>query len=139
MASALNRYNLGLFKSGTYIPAINDLGSITQANPALVTTVADHNYVVNQQVQFFIPPQWGMTQLDTQKGYVLSIPASDQFTVNINTSNYNAFVTPTSPAYVVIDPAQVSGIGGQNTGTLAPGGVLPLPQTVPGAYENQAP
>ncbi len=139
MASPLNPYNLGLFNSGTYTPAINNLDAVTQANPALVTTEDDHNYVVNQQVQFFIPPQWGMRQLNTLKGYVVTIPTTTTFTVNINTSQFDAFVVPSPPATVVINPAQVSGIGGYNYGQSAPGGVLPLPQTIPGAFENQPP
>ncbi len=139
MASPLNRYNLGLFNSGTYTPAINDLEDVSQSNPALVTTSEEHNYVINQQVQFFIPPQWGMRQLNKLKGYILSIPSENEFVVNINTSQFDAFVIPTPPAFVVIDPAQVAGIGDANTGTVAPGGILPLPQTIPGAYQNHVP
>jgi hypothetical protein len=139
MSSPLNPYNLGLFNSGTYTPAINDLDAITQANPALVTTVDDHNYVINQQVQFFIPPQWGMRQLNQLKGYVQTIPESDEFTVNIDTSQFDAFVVPSVAPPEVINPAQVAGIGSYNYGTVGPGGVLPLPQTIPGAYENHPP
>jgi len=139
MANPLNRYNLGLFNSGTYTPPIRDIEEITQANPALVTTVLDHHYVINQLVQFFIPPQWGMRQLDAIKGYILSIPQSDQFTVSIDTSQFDAFIVPVPPQFVVINPAQVSGIGENNYGELAPGGELPLPQTIPGAFINHRP
>lgn len=139
MNSPLNRYNLGLFNSGTYTPAVNDLEAVTQTNPALVTTVEDHNYVVNQEVQFFIPPDWGMRQLDKLKGIVLSIPSPKTFTVNINTSSFDAFIVPSPPSYVVISPAQVTGIGDYNYGELAPGGILPIPLTVPGAFLNHPP
>lgn len=139
MGSPLNRYNFGLFNSGTYTPFICDISNVTQAIAPLVTTAVDHGFVVGQQVQFFIPPQWGMRQLNGLKGYVTTIPAADEFTTNINTLNFDAFVTPTPPAYVVIDPAQVAGIGDINTGQSFPGGVPPNPNTVPGSYQNQAP
>ena len=139
MTTVLNRYNLGLFNSGTYTPAINNLSAVTQANPALITTSVAHNYVFGQQVQFFIPSQWGMRQLNGLKGYVLSVPAPTEFTVGIDASNFDAFVVPSTPTYVVIDPAQVAGIGDFNTGQSSPGGILPNPNTVLGALENQAP
>jgi len=139
MASPLNRFNLGLFNSGTYTPAIQELDDISQSNPALVTTVDEHDYVINQQVQFFIPPQWGMRQLNQLKGYILTIPNPDEFTVGIDTSQFDAFVIPSPPAFVVIDPAQVVGIGDANFGQSSPGGVVPLPLTIPGAYENHPP
>lgn len=139
MASPLNRYNLGLFNSGTYTPALHELEDVSQSNPALVTTTDDHDYVVNQQVQFFIPPQWGMRQLNQLKGYVLTIPNPDEFTVTIDTSQFDAFITPTPPSFVVIDTAAVVGIGDANYGQSSPGGVVPLPQTIPGAYQNHRP
>lgn len=139
MASPLNRYNLGLFNSGTYTPAIHNLEDVSRSNPALVTTTEDHEYVINQQVQFFIPKQWGMRQLNLVKGYVLTIPNPDEFTVNINTTNFDAFTIPTTPDFVVIDDATVVGIGDANYGQSSPGGVVPLPQTIPGAYQNHRP
>ena len=139
MGSPLTRYNLGLFNSGTYTPFICNLSAVTTSNPALVTTSITHSFVIGNEVQFFIPPQWGMRQLDQLTGYVLSIPAPNQFTVSIDTTFFDAFVIPTSPPFVVIEPAQVAGIGDSNTGQSAPGGVLPVPNTVPGAFENHPP
>lgn len=139
MASPLNRYNLGLFNSGTYSPIICDISTITNANPCTVTTNSIHSFVVGNEVQFFIPQEWGMTQLSNETGYVLSVITPTQFTVNIDTTLFNAFVTPTPPPFVVINTAQVAGIGDSNTGQLAPGGVLPVPNTVPGAFENHFP
>lgn len=139
MASPLNRYNLGLFNSGTYSPIISDVSDISRNYPALVTTSNNHSFVVGNEVQFFIPQEWGMTQLSGQTGFVLSIPSTTEFTVNIDTTQFNAFVTPSPSSIVVINPAQVAGIGDSNTGQLAPGGVLPVPNTVSGAFKNQFP
>lgn len=139
MGTSLDRYNFGLFDSGTYTPSICDIAAITQSVQALVTTSIDHTFVIGQEVQFFIPPQWGMIQLNKLKGYVLTIPDTDQFTVDIDTLFFDAFVVPSTPPYVVIDPAQVAGIGDYNYGKLSPGGVVQLPLTIPGAFQNFPP
>jgi len=139
MSSPYTRYNLGLFNSGTYTPTIVNITNITQSNPAIITTSIDQTFVIGQEVQFFIPPQWGMSQLKNLTGYVLSINSPTEFTVNINTTLFDAFVTPTPPPFVVIDVPQVAGIGDQNTGTLSPGGIIANPNTIPGAFQNQPP
>lgn len=139
MSTNLDRYNFGLFNSGTYEPANEDITSISQATLALVTTATDHGFVVGNQVQFLIPPQWGMLQLNGLKGFVTSIPLSDQIEVDIDTRSFDAFVTPTPPMFVVIDNAQVSSVGDNNFGPLSPGGVVVLPTTIQGAFTNQPP
>lgn len=139
MASPLNRYNLGLFNSGTYIPFVCDITSVTQEDQATVTTSQDHAFVVGAQVQFQIPPEWGMRQLNRLKARVIDIPASNEITVNINTTNFDAFVIPVTPMYVVIDPAQVAGIGDFNFGNFSINGFPPEPNTVPGAFLNEPP
>jgi len=136
---ALNPYNLGDFNSGTYTPFVCNISSITRAAQALVTTSITHGFVVGNTVRFFIPQQYGMRQLDGLKGTVMTVPADDEFTVNIDTQGFDPFVTPSLPPYVVIDPAQVAGIGDMNYGNLSPGGIPVLPITVPGAYQNQPP
>lgn len=139
MASPLNPFNLGLFDSGTYSPFICDIIAVTQAQQATITTSVDHGFTVGNQIQCFIPKQYGMRQLNNLKGYVTAVPSVTEITVTINTLTFDPFVVPTLPALVVIDPAQVSGIGDSNVGASAPGGVTPLPNTVPGAFENQPP
>lgn len=136
---ALNRYNLGLFNSGTYTPFVCDIEFVTQSEEALIGTVEPHGFVVGNTVQFFIPQQWGMRQLNGLKGTVLEIPSDDSFVVDIDTVTFDDFTTPTLPPFVVIDPAQVTGIGDVNYGNLSPGGRPVLPLTVPAAYLNQPP
>lgn len=135
IAMGFNRFNLGLFNSGTYTPFICDLEDVTRDVMALVTTTIPHTFVVGNEVQFFIPQQWGMRQLNNKKGIVQSIPQDDQIVVNINTLFFDTFVTPINP----INPAQVLGIGDQNFGKFSPGGVVQEPITIPGAFLNQFP
>jgi len=139
MSNSQTRYNLGLFNSGSYTPFLCDITAIVMGQTTLVTTSTSHGFVIGNEVQFFIPEQWGMIQLDERTGYISAIPASNQFVVNINTLGFNPFVTPSPPTYVVLNPAQVSGIGDSNTGTSSPGGIPNNPNTVPGAFQNQPP
>jgi len=136
---ALNRYNLGLFNSGTYTPFICDIESVSKSKIALIETTENHGFEIGNTVQFFIPLQYGMRQLNGLKGVVLTIPLPDQIEVDIDTSHFDAFSIPTLPPLVVIDPPQVAGIGDVNYGNLSPGGVPILPITVPGAFLNQPP
>jgi len=140
MSGDFSRYNLGLFNSGTYSPINCPISNITQEVFPSVTTTINHSFVVGNQVQFSIPQAWGMYQLDGLKAYVITVPAINEFVVNVNTTTFNAFVVPTPPnEFVVIDPAQVAGVGDFNTGTSSPGGVIANPNTVPGSYQNQPP
>lgn len=136
---AFDRNNLGLYNSGTYYPFVCDIDSVSQSEIVIVETTVPHGFEIGNTVQFFIPPQYGMRQLNGLKGIVIAIPADDQIEVDIDTSNFDAFVMPTPPAFVVIDPAQVAGIGDVNYGNLSPGGRPILPMTVPGAFLNQPP
>ena len=139
MSSPFNRYNLGLFNSGTYTPFVCNITAVAQGQQTTLTTAVDHGFVVGNQIQVFIPPQWGILQLNGKKGFVTAIPSATEITVNIDSSIYDAFVPPSVPAYVVIDRPQVSPIGDANFGNLAPSGVLSVPQTIPGAFYNIAP
>jgi hypothetical protein len=134
-----SRYNFGEFNSGTYVPYRVDIQTITQAASALITTSSAHGFQVGGQVQFSIPKEWGMRQLDGLKGFVTEIPATTQFYVDIDTSNFDAFVTPSPPALVVIDPAQATGIGDGNFNQYFPNSNPKLPRTIQGAFVNQPP
>lgn len=135
----LNRYNFGLFNSGTYTPYVVDIESIAMGNPTLVTTAEAHGFQVGGQVQFRIPPEWGMRHLNGLKGFVLEIPTSTEFLVDIDTLNFDNFVIPTPPPFVVVDPAQVVGIGDANFNQYFPNSNPRLPRTIQGAFVNQPP
>lgn len=130
--------NFGLWNSGTYIPFTCDISAISQGLTTTITTSIDHGFVVGNSVQFVIPKEYGMRQLDKKKGNVLSITA-DTFEVNINSLSFDAFVVPTPPDPIVVyDPAQVLPVGDGNTGYLTPGGQEPALQ-IPGTYRNTYP
>lgn len=118
-----------------YIPYVCNITDITSSGQqTIVTTDITHAFVVGNQVQLLVPQNWGMYQADNLKGIVQAI-TEHTVTLNIDSSHFNAFVTPSPPPTVVIQPAQIIPIGGLNYGYLEPGGVTPTEQTVPGAFQ----
>lgn len=96
--------------------------NITQAASAVVTTSVTHGYNIGNEVRFNVPPQWGMTQINGMYGTITAInTATNTFTVNINTSGFDAFVFPPNAAYPFTF-AQVVPFG-ENTGQALMSGV----------------
>lgn len=94
-------------------PSLFDIAAITNAPNALVTTTVNHNYVVGQTVRFIVSQIYGMFQINEQQADVVSIPASNQFVVDLNTLKYNAFVPNTNSGFT---QPQVAAIGDLNSG-----------------------
>lgn len=130
-----------------YIPYRAAITAVTAANPGVITTAVNHNFVVGQEVYIQMPTvstsSWGMFELDTetynaanvvpQQAYVTAVTANT-LTVNIDTSGFTAFAYPTSAqaALGMTFPA-VYAIGDQNFGVSGPGPFTP-PITIPGAF-----
>ena len=110
-----------------YIPQACFITAITAANPCVITTSVNHNFVVGQEVGFTIPTQWGMTQLDTetylktnngipQQAYVTAVTATT-LTINLSSVGFTTFAYPTSAvAALGVTFPQVYAIGDANTG-----------------------
>lgn len=91
-------------------PAVRLVDDVTKADPALITTSFDHDYIIGTTVRFYIPDTYGMYQLNHLVGEILTIPTTDTFTVSIDTRDFNTFSVPGSPKQY----AQVVPIG-ENT------------------------
>jgi len=130
--------NFGLWNSGTYIPFTCNIISITQGATTIVTTDVDHGFIVGNTVQFVIPKEYGMRQLNKRGGLVLAV-TSDTIEVNIDSALFDPFVIPIpSSVIIVLDPAQVLPVGDGNTGYLTAGGQSPALK-IPGTYRNTFP
>jgi hypothetical protein len=101
-----------------------EIASVTQAYPAVLTTVDDHGYQAGINVTFLIPIQFGMTQLNNQNIQVLSV-TNNTLTLNIDTSNYTPFAYPSPLPQAYTQPSVIPNSSGKY---LPP---LPLP------YGNQ--
>ncbi len=90
----------------TYKPAMRIITNITNANPAIVTTSFDNSYITGTIVRIVMPSQdgywpWGMQQINGQTGSITVINAT-QFSITIDSTNYDPFVTPSVPPSGVI-------------------------------------
>jgi hypothetical protein len=111
---------------GLYYPQNAQIVSISQANPAVVTTSTNTNLTVGQQVRLYVPSVFGMTQANFVTGVVsavsgnqITLGGANMFGVNngVNSSAYTAFAWPAATA-VPFSPA-----------TMVPMGSGPYPVT----------
>lgn len=119
-----------------YVPYVCDITAITSVGlTTVVTTAIPHAFILGNTVSFLIPQQWGTRQLTGKRGIVI---ARTEFTVtvNINSSAFDPFVTPSPPEFVVIQSPQLIPIGDINIGYEAIGNFVPFPATIPGAFQN---
>jgi hypothetical protein len=102
-----------------YNPYQSYISAITQAVNALVTTTTPHGLQIGQKVRFNVNSRvFGMTQINGLSGSVLTVPSALTFTVDINTTGFNAFTYPTSAVAAVTSytDARIAPFG-ENTAT----------------------
>lgn len=114
-------------------PRVFDISAITLGETTIVTTDVDHDYVIGQVVRLLIPYTYGSFQLNGMQGNVIAIPADDQVTLNIVSTNANAFVIGSTTT-----PAQIAAIGDVNTGTIN-SSVRSISTLIPGSFQNISP
>ncbi len=95
--------------SPTFQPAMRVITAITQANPCTITTSFDHDYITGEIVRLYVPNTFGMIQVNKLQGEI-TVTASDTFTVDIDTTSFDAFAVPASN----VQFAQVVPIGERN-------------------------
>jgi|SRR5580700_962103 hypothetical protein len=100
------------------------IASITNANPMVVTTTNDHNYVSGIEVTFLIPQQFGMQQLNGLIGQVLSL-TDNTLTLGIDSTHFTPFAYPSPLPNAYTPPSVIP----NNSGPYLP------PQPLP--YGNQ--
>ena len=117
-----------------YIPSRFVISTITLGQTTTITTTEDIDYVLGQEVRLIIPPTFGSRQLNEQIGMVISIPASNQFVLNIDSSrNVDQFIS--SSATTV---AQCVPVGDYNQGQINTGRTNNLTY-IPGSFRNISP
>jgi len=117
----------------TFQRAMRNVLSITQAENALVTTTfdgttpGDHQYQTGLIVRLYVPDGFGMVQANGLSGPITVINDT-QFTIPIDTTNFDAFVIPAYQPGAFGTPAQVVPVGEVNDIlTEATQNVLPYP------------
>jgi hypothetical protein len=128
-------YNNPPIQPQFYAPSMFFIEDVTLGKTTLVTTTEDNNYVIGQLVRLLIPNTFGCTQLNESKGFVLSLPASDQVEIGIDSSiNVDEFTSSSSPTQ-----PQILAIGDTNTGIISSTGVNIPSTTIPGSFINVSP
>jgi len=102
------------FVNPVYKPAMRVIAGITNAPMATVTTTVNHGYLIGTIVRLDIAPTGGMLQANQQTGTILSVPTPTTFTLNLNTTSFDAFTVPSvfPPPY---NDSQVVPIGEDNS------------------------
>lgn len=117
-----------------YLPRVFDISAITLGTTTTITTSVNHNYVVGQEVRLLIPLTYGSFQLNEVTGFVTSIPAANQVTTTINSTQANAFKIGSTTT-----PAQIVPIGDVNTGVINSQGRIHNGTFIPGSFINVSP
>lgn len=142
-----------------YFPGVEPIVGISQSGSTVsVTTSEPHQYVVGQQVAFFMPSQYGTSELNYLPNnsipgqpmyfFVKAITSATIFTVTLS-STITAFTFPTvAQIQAGLAPAQVWAVGDQNLGPV-PFGTANAPpillgstvapmnaSTIAGAFQN---
>lgn len=113
-----------------YQPSRFVISTITRGLNTTVTTTTDLNYVIGQLVRFIIPPSFGITQLNEQQGYVISVPSSTQVIVDIDSRFMNGYISSsaTTKAQILaigsINDGRVNSSGRTNNGTFILGSFI---------------
>lgn len=125
-------YNNPPIEPQNFNPSQFFISNIVLGQTTTVTTTTNMNYVIGQEVRLLIPPQNGSVQLNEKKGYVVSLPASNQVVVLIDSSqNVDSFVTSTS-----IQQPQIVPVGDINSGKINSTGRINTGTYVPGSFIN---
>jgi hypothetical protein len=119
-----------------YQPRQYFISAITKGITTTITTTDDNDYVIGQLVRVLIPFGYGMYQINGQQAYVLSIPSANQVIINIDSRNYDSFIS--SFAYNLTLP-QIIAIGDIGNGVINSNGRVLNGTFIPGSFINISP
>jgi hypothetical protein len=111
--------NYGPPFGANFIPNLQYIENISQAQQAIVTFVTTTNFFVGEWIGFRIPPSNGMVQLNNQQARILEINDVN-IKIDIDTLGFFPFISYSDPQFPCIAVGVASGIiPGTNVVTLA--------------------
>lgn len=99
-----------------FIPNLQYILDITQAQQATVTFNADHNFIIGEWISFRVPPPNGMIQLNNQKALIAATTPTT-VTIEIDTLQFYPFIYVQDPQFPCVAVPAGSGIP-QGTATV---------------------
>lgn len=109
--------------SNFFIPNRQEVSTITQANPGVVTTTQDHGYETGLNVRFFFPLNVGMNQLEDKIVEITKIDDTN-FSIGIDTSSFDSFapvITSQVPQVIPVGNMTTTLLEStQNNGNITP-------------------
>lgn len=100
----------------TFQRAMRVISSITNANPAVIATTTNHQYITGMIMRLNIPKGFGMQQVNQQQGEITKL-SDTTFSIDIDTTQMDAFLS-------LIDAGTTNGSGAVS-GTISTN-VVPL-------------
>lgn len=102
----------------SFQPAMRIVTAITNGFPAQVTTSFPNQFITGMIVRLYVPSTFGMVQINQQVGEITFVDNSN-FTIDIDTTNYDPFVVPPplllpSGTYAQLQYSQVVPVGENN-------------------------
>lgn len=79
----------------TFQRAMRIISNITNAYPATITTTFEHNYQTGEIVRLIVPLGYGMVEANQKQG-VITVTGDTTFTIDIDTTHFNAYTTPST-------------------------------------------
>ena len=117
-------YQNAAIQSSFYNPNVFEINAIT------LGFTTDHNFVVGQEVKVLIPDNFGTRGLNQKKGYVISLPETDQITITRSSIGMDAFILASDTTR-----PQVVAVGDINSGTTNTN-ILSQGTSIPGSFLN---
>ena len=77
-------------------PRRREISAVENSEQPLITTTEDHGYSVGLVVRLIVPEAYGMS-IPRKIATILSVPNTNQFMVDYDTSREAPYVTPTAP------------------------------------------
>ena len=101
--------NYGPPFGANFIPNLQYIENITQAQQAIVTFTTNTNFTIGEWISFRIPPSNGMIQLNNNQALIIEINGSE-ITIDIDTLNFYPFISYSDPQFPCIAVPAGSGI-----------------------------
>ncbi len=118
-----------------YRPKQFIISNIALGTTTTITTSTNQDYYIGQEIRLIIPPSYGCIQLNQIKGFIISIPSSNQVIVNIDSSqNVDPFIAASLP-----NKPQIIPIGDINSGAINNSGLRNQKTFIDGSFINISP